>query len=155
MLPDDQNVSFRFFVCLGGWGIKIMLGHFQFFYLPKSNRFQESRSYSYQIRGFKNKIGPPFKEIVVIRFTGNVKDIGRNNAIHNMTFVVCQFSFKATFHVIFCQNRNLSFCGIQLTFSPHFTELDSQNIRFLKENPVFCYFNGSRHTDSRLFTFAW
>ena len=60
-----------------------MLEHFQWFYLPRANIFQPSRSSSHQMRGFFSKIGPHFLEIVVIGFTKNERSVGRNNVIHN------------------------------------------------------------------------
>ena len=78
-----------------------MLGHFHCLCLPKSNRFQASRSSSYQIRGSDAKIGPHFKKIVVIGFAENVKNVGWNNAIHH--FDMCGMSIFPQSHFSFRQ----------------------------------------------------
>ena len=68
---------------LGWWGYKNYAGAFSAVYLPKANSFQPNRTSFDQMRDFYAKIRPHLREIVVIGFTENVKNVGRNNAIYH------------------------------------------------------------------------
>ena len=79
-----KNVSFFvFFVFLGGGGVKKNhAGTCSVVLSTKSKYISHILKFIYQTRGFYGKIGPQFKDIVVIRLTENVKIIGRTNGIH-------------------------------------------------------------------------
>ena len=83
-MPDGQKCQlFGFFVFLGGGrGIKHHAGTCSVALSSKSIYISHKLKFIYQMRGFHGKIGPQFKDIMVIRLTENEKIVGPTNDIY-------------------------------------------------------------------------